>query len=73
MNVLKENMKAIRYLPVEEFEKRFKKMYDSANDTEREEMIHLFEKGVDEHILKVDSFIEETMKLMKHDEMLEFA
>ena len=73
MNELKEKMRSIRYLPVKEFKKRFSEIYDSANGDEKIEIIRLFEEGVDEHILKVDSFIEETRRMMKHDEMLELA
>ena len=58
----------LRSLPIEEFKKRFSEMYDSANDGERDEIIRSFKKNTEEHILKVDSFIEETMKIMKHNE-----
>ena len=71
MNELKEKMKSIQYLPVKEFKKHFSKMYDSASNDEKEDMIRLFEEGIDEHILKIDSFIEETRMKMKFDEMLE--
>ena len=69
MNELKEKMKAIRYLPIEKFQKRFNEIYDTASDSEKNEIIRLFEKGVDEHIQKVDSFIEETTMMLKHDEI----
>jgi hypothetical protein len=68
MNKLKEKVRSIRYLPIKEFKKRFSEMYDFANDDEKEEIIRLFEEGVDEHISKVDSFIEETRMMMKLDE-----
>ena len=71
MNELKEKMIAIRYLPIEKFKKRFSEMYDTANDDEKKEIIRLFEKGVDEHIMKIDSFIKETKMKLKHEEMLE--
>ena len=71
MNELKEKMKSIQYLPVKEFKKHFSKMYDSVNNDEKEEMICLFEKGIDEHILRIDSFIEETKMKMKFNEMFE--
>ena len=68
-----EKIKELRSLPIEEFKKRFSEMYDSANDDEKEEIIRLFEEGVDEHILKIDSFIEETKIKMKLDETLELV
>jgi len=71
MNELKENMIAIRYLPTEKFKKRFSEMYHIASDEEKKEMIRLFEDGVDEHISKIDSFIEETTMMLKHEEMFE--
>jgi len=71
MNELKENMIAIRYLPIEKFKNRFREMYDSANDEEKEQIIRLFEEGVDKHVSKVDSFIEETtMKLELEAELV---
>jgi hypothetical protein len=73
MNDLKENMIAIRTLPIEKFKIRFSEMYDSANDEEKREIIRLFEEGIDEHILKVDSFIEKTTKMLKGNEMFEFV
>ena len=66
-----ERIKGLRSLPLEEFEKRFNEMYYPANDDEKDEIIRLFEKGVDEHIMKVDSFIKETKMKLKHEEMLE--
>jgi len=71
MNELKENMIAIRYMPIEKFKKRFNEMYDSANNEEKEQIIRLFEEGIDEHIFKIDSFIEETTMKLKLDEILE--
>jgi len=71
MNELKEKMTSIRYLPIEQFEVRFNEMYDNASENQKEEIIRLFKEGVDKHIKKVDTFIEETALMMKHDEMLE--
>ena len=65
-------MYKLRSLPIEKFKKRFREMYNFAND-EKKEMIHLFEEGVDEHILKVDSFIEKTRRKMQLDEVFELV
>ena len=74
MSELKEKMMSIRYVPIKEFKKHFCEMYDSANDDEKEEMIRLFEEGVDEHILRIDTFIEETRMMMKlEEEVLELV
>ena len=71
MNELKEKMASIRYLPIKQFEERFNEMYDNASENEKEEIIRMFKEGVDKHIKKVDAFIEETVQMMKHDEILE--
>jgi len=68
--IVAEKVKALRSLPIEEFEKRFSDMYDSANDEEKEEIIRLFKEGVDEFIKKVDSFIEDTTKMLELDNAL---
>ena len=66
-----EIIKRLRSLPIEEFEKCFNEMYDSANDDEKEQIIRSFKKSTNEHILKVDSFIKETSMKLKLDEILE--
>ena len=55
----------------EEFKTHFKELYQSANDDDKDEMIRLFENGVEKHISKIDSFIEKTTLKLKFDEMFE--
>ena len=68
-----KKINALRSLPIEEFKKCFCEMYGSANDNEREEIIRSFKKSTNEHILKVDTFIEKTRRMMKLDEALELV
>ena len=67
-----EKIKWLRSLPIEEFGKLFNEMYDAASDDEKEEIICSFRRNTHEHIKKVDTFIEETMLMMRHDETLEY-
>ena len=71
MNKLKEKVSAIRGLPIEKFKNRFNEIYDIANDEEKKEIIRLFEEGTDELVSRIDSFIEETTKMLELDNALE--
>jgi len=71
MKTIDEKIKKICSLPIRKFEKRFNEMYDSANDVEKDEIIRSFKKSTNEHIKKVDAFIEETTKMLELDNVLE--
>jgi len=66
-----EIIKELRSLPLEEFEVRFGEMYDAASDEEKDEMLRSFKKGTDKLVAKIDTFIEKTRRMLKHDEMYE--
>jgi len=69
--ITKEKLKEIQALPVEEFEKRFDEIYDSANDDEKSEIMRLFKENMNESILDTKTFIKETYYKIQLSEMLE--
>ena len=64
-----EKIKELRSLPLWEFEKRFSEMYNAANEAEKDEIISSFRKGTHELISRIDSFIEETTRMLEYDKM----
>ena len=68
-----KQINALHSLSIEEFKKRFSEMYGSANDNEKGKIMRSFKRRTNEHILKVDTFIEETRRRMKLDEALEIV
>jgi hypothetical protein len=70
---MEEKINKLRLLPIEEFQKGYTYMYNSANEDEKEDIIRIFKKDANELISKIDLFIEEAKMMMKQEEMLELV
>jgi len=70
MKTIDEKIKKISSLPIRKFEKRFNEMYDVANEAEKDEIIRSLKKSTNEHIKKVDAFIEETTRIFNLEPQL---